>query len=245
MIDREYDTLYELEPTYWWYVGLHELVESLVCTVFHKRGRQLEIFDAGCGTGLLATRLQRYGVASGIDISRKAVEYCRTRGLEAIEQADLNTYDLGRRKYDVVVSLDVICHQAIIDDIGVLRRISDSLRQGGIVIVNVPAFEVLRRRHDLAVGTKRRYRRLHLAGAMEALGLEILKQTYRLSFLFVPLLLKRFFERGKASNLHSDLRKLPPFVNRLMLQLVRVENGLLDLVRMPFGSSLFIAAIKK
>ncbi len=116
----EYTLMYELETDYWWYKALHELVEFHVKKI--AGAEDLRIFDAGCGTGKMVEILNSYGEVEGIDYSEEAVSYCRKRGLKTIKLEDLNNWNPGGELYDVIISLDVIYHAAVEDDMGVLEK---------------------------------------------------------------------------------------------------------------------------
>ena len=154
----EYRRMFEVEDIHWWYVGLHDLILRSVKMESHLIGRPLQILDAGCGTGRLLQRLSEYGDAEGCDASEEAVRYCHMRGVKA-EVADLNELHLKADSYDVITSIDVLYHAGIKDDVDVLKRFYTGLKPGGVLIINLVAFESLRSSHDIAVHTRERYSR--------------------------------------------------------------------------------------
>lgn len=240
----EYHSMFQLENEYWWYRTLHDLVLSSIARLGR---RDLRILDAGCGTGRVMELLGEYGTTDGVDASEAGVKYCGERGLERAVHADLNQWRGKSGEYDVVVSLDVICCGGIEDDLSVVSAFHDSLRQGGTLIINVPAFEILRRDHDIVVETKRRYRRKIFSERLRAIGFNVETATYRLPALFMFLLAKlpaRLF-RASDSVATSDLATLPKTVNWMLYALHRLENKLISSgARVPFGSSLFVVATK-
>jgi hypothetical protein len=149
----------------------------------------------------------------------------------------------------VIISLDVLYHRAIRDDAAVLERFHEGLREGGILVLNVAAFAGLRRAHDNAGHTARRYRLEPLAKILRKTGFEIRIRTYRLSYLFFPAWIKAWQERRKISqgrSMRSDLYSIPsePW-NCLLLNVNRFENRLIRKgVTMPFGISAFVVAQK-
>jgi len=244
MNKTEYSAMFALEETHWWYRGLRALVEAQV----RRLGRSdLRMLDAGCGTGGMMARLAKYGAVDGIDYADEAVAFCRERGLEGARQGDLNDCALPRETYDVVVSLDVLCHRTMVDDAAVLARLAASLKPGGMMVVNLPAFECLRRSHDAAVWTKRRYRRRDVRAMLAAAGLEARVVTYRLPLLFMAIIASKGVDRmmRRPAGEASDLRKTPWLMNTVLHWMVRCENALIALgVRFPIGSSVFTVAVK-
>lgn len=242
MNETEYDRMYEVEDRHWWYVALHELILYFVA---RERGsKPLNILDAGCGTGRLCQMVSAYGEVSGCDMSELSVAYCHKRNLRSVFQADLNTVALQSDFYDVITSIDVLCHRAIKDDIAVLKRLYNALKPSGILILNLPAYESLKSTHDTAVHTERRYSKSDLVSAMTGTGFVVEKATYRLLFLFLPVLIYRLFKRlflnsESGNEVLSDVSMPFAVINRALLDLGRIENFFIKRYSMPFGTSVF------
>lgn len=251
--------MFEFENHYWWYQGLHELVRFYVARAGKLRNEKknyekndilsepLKIFDAGCGTGRMLELLDKYGTVEGIDYSPEAIILCRERGLQHVETGDLNVWDPPPNTYDVIISNDVICTSGVADDMAVIRKFHKALHPGGYLILNLPAFDLLRRMHDIAVSGKRRYRKNKTAQALKEMNFRMIRANYRLPALFVFILIQKYilglFSRNKPVT--SDLKPLPPLVNRSLLFMNRLENHLFTCgIPFLFGSSLFIVCKK-
>ena len=246
MEDAEYHKMFEFEDNYWWYRGLHELVESYVKAIHSDR--PLRILDAGCGTGRMMELLGEYGIIEGIDFSPLALSLCKRRHLKHVEIADLNEWDAQENIYDVLISNDVICTSPVADDLTVVKKFHTALKPEGTLILNLPAFDCLRRPHDTAVLGKRRYRRKKLVRDLERTGFRIVNANYRLPILFLFILIQKYIHKVFASDkkVISDLKPLPSIMNRSMLFLNRVENKMIvSGIPFPFGSSLFVVCKKK
>ena len=61
---EEYDRMYHLEDSYWWFVGRHHLVETFIQAEYPGR-TDLTILDIGCGTGAMSKKLEKYGHLTG------------------------------------------------------------------------------------------------------------------------------------------------------------------------------------
>ncbi|TFG89380.1 MAG: class I SAM-dependent methyltransferase [Gemmatimonadales bacterium] len=248
MNEREYALMFSIEEEHWWYVALHELVVRCVAREAAQRG-PLTILDAGCGTGRLCQLLQPFGRVSGCDLAEPALAFCRQRGIEVFA-ADLNEADLGTARFDVITSIDVLYHQAIRDDAPVLASLFRALKPGGLLILNLVAFEFLRSTHDLAVHTRERYTRPLLEERLSTAGFTVEIASYRLAPLFPLIALIRLVKRllhgsrSSAAEVASDVSLPSPRLNRLLLGMLRLENRLIDRLSLPFGTSLFAVARK-
>lgn len=245
MEKSEYTRMYVLETSFWWYRVLHELVED--CIKKNKPEGLLHILDAGCGTGRMMEICQKYGPVEGIDYSEDAVQYARKRGLENVVLADLNDVLIEPNAYNMIVSLDVLYHSAIKDDKVILGKFYDSLKDGGLLIINLPAFEYLKRSHDVVVHTKKRYRKNAFERELKEAGFSIITSSYRMPLLyFIILVAKLFHQKPQSQESESDLKELPGWLNSLLLSMGRVENWLIRQgIPFPVGSSLFVVAKKQ
>lgn len=248
MNEREYALMFSVEEEHWWFVALHELVVRYVAREAERHGA-LTILDAGCGTGRLCQLLQPFGWVCGCDVAEPALAFCRQRGIEVFA-ADLNTADLGESRFDAITSIDVLYHQAIRDDAPVLAALFRALKPGGMLILNLVAFEFLRSTHDLAVHTRERYTRATLLDRLATAGFSGEIASYRLTMLFPIIALIRLGKRLlhhdhiATDEVTSDVRLPPRLLNRLLLGVLRLENRLIGRVSLPFGTSLFVVARK-
>lgn len=245
----EYAIMYEVEDAHWWYRTLHELILHFISKEKQRRGN-LHILDAGCGTGRLCQLMSAYGQVRGCDMSDLALEFCRRRNISSVFKADLNTADLGTERYDVITSIDVLYHTAIRDDSLVLDRLYKALKPGGLLILNLVAYNFLKSTHDIAVHTARRYTRKDVIVQLTSAGFTVEKASYRVGFLFLPiacyrLLQKTFIRRHADKKIQSDLHMPPRLINTLLFRCNLLENLFIINSSIPFGTSIFAVARKK
>jgi len=245
MHPAEYDRMFALEDGHWWYRAVRELVE------WHVRraaaGKAVRILDAGCGTGALAAVLQKYGSVSALDASAQAVAYCRQRGVTAVACVDLRAWDAPECAYDIIVCVDVLYHAGIGDDAAVVKKFCRALAPKGMLVVHLPAFECLRRGHDIVVATKRRYTRRQARSLLAENGFEVRECCYRMPWLFLAALVSKWRESRHAprGEERSDLQQVTPLLNAILLAVARFENIFVRRgVGMPFGSSICLVATK-
>jgi SAM-dependent methyltransferase len=253
MEKNEYYKMFQFENDYWWYRGLHELVLHYVENIRNTKAKTnnqrepLKIFDAGCGTGRMMELLAPYGKIEGIDFSEDAVNLCKKRGLENVLKDDLNSWAAPAEIYDVIISNDVIYNSGVEDDMAVVGKFHQALKPNGLLIMNLPAFEALRRNHDIAVSGIRRYRKKRTLKDLKKIGFTSVHTSYRLPPLFfIMLLQKHLLERFSKKKAESDLTLLPSAINSFLLWLHRLENKIITTgIPLPLGSSLFLVCKKK
>lgn len=240
---EEYKLMYELEEIHWWYRGLRNLLFSSVNKYFQDQ-RRISVLDAGCGTGYNLKYLDKYGSSFGIDISETAIGYCQERGLKKIAKASISTLPFREESFDLVVSTDVLYHRAVKDDTESINEIYRVLKKGGILIINLPAHNYLRRTHDDRVHTRHRYTINELLHKIEGSDFKPIKMSYRNSFLYPAVLISSLINNGKSKNISSDLKKVTCPINSILYGLLKIENSLIEKIKLPFGTSIFCIAQK-
>jgi SAM-dependent methyltransferase len=246
MEQSEYGIMFKLENEFWWYRGLHKLVEYYIKRA-KKTKSTITLFDAGCGTGRMLEIAKKYATVSGIDFSEDAVAFCRERNLENVTQDDLNIWECRPEIYDIICSLDVLYHKDILNQNEIVDKFAYALKPGGMLILNLPAFQCIYRNHDRAVHTARRYEKRDLEKLLKKSGFKVIFNNYRLPPLFLIVLIKRLFEKTHEESKTSDLSlKINPVINFILYSYNLLENCMHVLkIPMPFGTSVFTVAVKK
>ena len=80
---------YDKDMVDWNYTGPKETTEVFVK---HQKDKNAKIYDAGCGTGLVAVELRKYGFNNfyGADLSKKLLELVPDNLYKKLDQIDLN-----------------------------------------------------------------------------------------------------------------------------------------------------------
>jgi SAM-dependent methyltransferase len=237
MREQAYRLQEHLDDSYWWFQARREIVCDVVGR-FVAPGR--DVVDYGCGTGAIAARLRERGYrVVGAEVSEEMLEACRRRGVPTI---DLNKESIPRASADCVLACDVLEHAE--DDVGLLRRLREAVRPGGLLIGTVPAYEFLWSGEDYVSGHYRRYTRATLRRSLKSGDYEILWSSYFNTLLF-PLafsviLGKRLFRPRDMYD--SNVVPVSKWQNAFLRSVFVKERGLLRWLRLPFGLSIIFAA---
>lgn len=170
------------------------------------------------------------------------------RQLNNVINASISNIPFKDNSFDLIISLDVLYHLGVESDRKALKELTRVLSKGGALLLNLPAYDSLRGRHDKAVHTRHRYTLRELKEKVKAAGLAVERITYRNTVLFPLAFLKRVFEGRPANTVNkgeSDLVTLPNFINKLFTKVLFFENRLLRVINLPFGLSIFCVACKE
>jgi SAM-dependent methyltransferase len=113
--------------------GYHRLIDELELQLIRRYGAGRDVFEAGCGTGLLlreAARVARSTV--GLDLSRGMLGTAHGRGLRVV-QGSLTDVPLPSASVDLVYSMKVLAHIPPIER--ALAELGRLVRPGGHLLL--------------------------------------------------------------------------------------------------------------
>jgi len=237
----DFKELAEVEDSMWYF---HALNRRMLLPLAELANKNASILDAGCGTGGLIKALQGVGAPwtiKGLDYSPVACSYARERTSVPIEEGSIEALPFGDGQFDAVLTADVICQ---IDDASVaLAEFRRVLKSGGILVINVAAYNWMRSYHDELMDTRYRFRRSELVNLLRQAGFEVTFSSYA-NMLIFPLIFARrkiFVPRHPT----SDVKPYPPLVDAFCGSMAALEYLLLRIgISLPVGNSVFIVARK-
>lgn len=107
-----------------------------VFVLIRKRTQPGRALDVGCSSGAFLQAAQDEGWrGEGIDLNRRAVEFCVQRGVKA-SYGVLGPGAFPPDTFDLVHMGDVIEH--VTDPVGLLRLAREALKPGGLVVISTP-----------------------------------------------------------------------------------------------------------
>ena len=243
---EEYEKIYhQIENIHWWNCSRRDFIIRLIR--IKKINRQYKILDIGCSTGLLIDELSELTNTeiSGIDLSDNAINSCHERGLLNTRVMSGDKLEYKDSSFDIVIASD--CLEHINDDQKALNEWYRVLKNGGQLIIFVPAFKFLWSEQDHLSEHFRRYNRNELRLKLEKSMFKINRISFWNSLLFIPTFLTRFYygiNQTETKMKYNQLQLPSSFINKLLISLLKLENSILTNYNMPIGVSLFAICSK-
>jgi SAM-dependent methyltransferase len=234
----EYEQLYR---AHWWWRAR----EAILIGVLRRRQPRpgAAILDVGCGNALSFAALEEFGAVRGIEVDARLLDNSApVRARISTEPLGSPVYDDPRWRFDVITALDVLEH--IDDDRGALASMAGMLNPDGLMLITVPAFELLWDRHDEINHHRRRYTASGLKRCLLGCGVELLELRYLFRGLFIPKLLVRLWNTGRSRKVAQHA--IPaPWVNRALERICMLEESILGRVPVPLGTSILAVAQRR
>lgn len=241
-MDKKFELKYHIEEDKnWWFVARRDAISNLIKKNFSKDSK---ILDIGCAGGVLVKELIDHGFVHtyGIDYSAVAIEVCKQRELKNVFVMDGQLPTFEDESFDLIIASD--CLEHLEKEILALMQWKRILKKAGKLIIFVPAFNFLWSKHDEINHHYRRYTRKELLLKLNGAGFKVEKISYWNFFLFLPVLIIRKLQKFINNKEEDSIKNFSPISNRLLLNLLKVENKIFTKIRFPFGVSVFALARK-
>lgn len=231
---QRYRALYERH--WWWRAREAVILDALRRHGVHERKQR--ILDIGCGDGLFFDRLSAFGEVEGVEPSAELIDP-RGRWASRIHAVPFDDRFRPGASYSLILMLDMLEH--LEDPASALRHALTLLEPGGLVLITVPAFRALWTAHDVVNHHFTRYTRSSFRLVAREAALGIREMRYFFQWTCPVKLAVRAVEAVRPPR--DALPSIPPApINATLYALSRLEYRMLAPLRVPFGSSLVVAA---
>jgi SAM-dependent methyltransferase len=237
---HEYKRNYELEQTYWWFVGVRAMVSRLL-SLTARADHFGRVLDIGCGTGALLDQLKTCSAELwGLDVSPEALKYCALRGHGNLVAADAAQTPFRAGYFDVITAIGLIEH--LDNDIAFLQEAKRLLKPNGVLVLLTSSFPYLWSMHDTANEHKRRYYLRPLKRMIQEVGFNTVRFSH-LNFCLFPMiaftLLAHRWIYGTQTAKPQRILPIPPRpCNAALTQLLLLESRLMQWMPLPWGISM-------
>jgi SAM-dependent methyltransferase len=239
----EYERMDAAEGRMWWYRALHaQVLDALQQQRLPLAGHTL---DAGCGTGGLLRRIAEVLPdlpLVGVEMSPAAARRAAAKSGSPVAVSSVDRLPFPDSSLAAVLSVDVLYHRSV-DPEAAVAEAHRCLAPGGLLLVNVPAYQWMSSFHDRQVHGARRFDRRTLRTLLQTRPFRRIDTGYWNSLLFPLMVLRR--KLAPASDGASDVGEFPPLLDRLFGGIMAIERaGRRAGLRYPFGGSVFAVATK-
>jgi len=245
--EEGFSNLISVEEGNFWFESRNRFLSTLIRRYLSPLTNTKSFLEIGCGTGFVLRMLSETpGLeVSGSEIHLSGAKMAANRAPKAeVFQMDALRMEF-HQKYDAIGLFDVLEH--IEDDLEIISRIRQALRQSGILFLTVPQYPTFWSPQDTLAGHKRRYTKADLKNKIRQNGFQILYVGSLFCSIFLLYVISRLQKKCLSTTeaekqLMSEFH-ISPWLNRMLtimcwFDLIAVHLGL----RLPFGSSLVLVA---
>lgn len=196
-----------------------------------------DILEVGCGIGNFTKSLIKYGKVWAIDIDKKYIDETKEsvdeKALVGVGDIEKGKYFFNGQKFDTIICINVLEH--IQDDASALKNLYTLLKEGGYLVLLVPAHQFLFGEIDKSIGHFRRYDKSWLINIINSVGFKIVKTRVLNMFGAIGW----WFASKVLSDSKVSGSKIQLF-NLIAPFLLPIEN----IAEPPFGTSILIISQK-
>jgi SAM-dependent methyltransferase len=247
-----FSRLAAVERDHFWFRARRRAIKSVLAPEVASLAPGYRVLEVGCGTGSVMRALEEvcaHGTVIGMDLYREGLRFVDPASRGRLVQGDLAALPF-RSRFEVVGLFDVLEHFE--DDLAVLASIRQLLREGGSLVLTVPARRALWSYFDIAADHKRRYEMAELRRKLVESGFDVPFLSPYMCTIY-PLVRggrklaslgrrSREARRAEAELLNEELR-IVPVVNPFLAAGLGWESRWLAARKaLPFGTSLIAIA---
>ena len=243
--------LSKLENDNFWYISRNIVLKKIFKRFLKEKKSDVLEVGSGNGTVLLALSDLKNLRLTGADIYLSGVKFAKTQ-VPNVSFIQMDAENIPfKNKFDAIGCFDVLEH--IQNDRLVISQLYKALKKDAYLFITVPQYPWLWSEIDEIDRHKRRYTQSEIIEKITDAGFTI-RHVNCFAFAVFPItLLSRFGRKRKMAEtkITDDLVKYPeiqiPWIlNKFLRLIMRIDELSYSLnIRLPFGSSILLVAIKK
>ncbi len=244
-----YKDYFHHERNHWFFKARNKIITDHIREILKTKpaGETLKVLNVGVATGHTSVLLKEFGDVTSVEYDEDCYDFIKDTvpdiGLRLGTILDL---DFEEKKFDLVCAFDVIEH--VEEDSLAVSELKRVCKDGGNVVVTVPAFMSLWSHHDVINHHIKRYRKSEFQGLFND-DENIRYSSYFNFWLFPPVmvfrklnnLLKITSSTAKDDEVSSDLTVMAKesFASNLIYKLFASESRRVKRFKsFPFGVSI-------
>ena len=239
---KEEDILGDKIVSHWYYVSKGRAVRKLLGESFSTD----EILDVGAGSGVFSRQLIDHNMCKGA----VCVDPGYTEEREEMHNGKPLRFlrSLDKTRQTLILMMDVLEH--VPGDVALLKQYTESMPEGGRVLITVPAFQFVWSGHDVFLEHYRRYTIKQLEDTIRAAGLTPVKSRYFFATLFPIVVAIRWIKNLLLNNdekieAKSELKLYPEWLNKMLIFAHDIERMTVYSFNRLFGLSVIALCEKK
>lgn len=245
-----YKEYYTLERNHWWFKVRAKIILFLIDkSLSDYPNTTLKVLNIGAATGRTSEILSKYGEVTSLEFDKDCCDFAKNNLNLDIINGSILELPFDTETFDLVCAFDVIEH--VYDDFTAVTEMKRVCKNGGLIVVTVPAYMQLWSQHDVVNHHFRRYTKTNLLQLFNKIKLTPNFTTYFNTLLFLPIFIFRILgklipQKWVRNGAGSDATILSHngVINKVMYAIFSVELILLKFIKFPFGVSLFLSLTK-
>lgn len=155
-----YRQYYWFEREHWWFKAREAILKAYIENNIAPYNHSLKILNVGAATGRSTEWLSELGHVTSLEYDKDCIDFVRDKIPFGIDHGSILELPYASSQFDCVCAFDVIEH--VEDDGLAVKELLRVCKNGGSVLISVPAHMHLWSRHDVINHHFRRYEKSQL-----------------------------------------------------------------------------------
>jgi len=217
-----------IQENHWWFRSRNNIILAVLTNYLDiKDKNDSEILDIGCGLGQIFPILRKFGHVEGIEKNSNFVKVLKNKYPDIeIHNTKFPNPILDNKKFDLISMFDFLEH--VNSPLNILRAANNILKNDGLLLVTVPAYNWMWSKIDEISHHYRRYDKNTLRIEIEKEGFECIYSSYFMTILFPLVFIYRkiiqFLFLKKIKINYLELKIPINILNKFLYHIMNIET---------------------